>query len=206
MNPIRRVVVASGNPGKLREIRDLLAELPLEILPQFEFDVAEAEETGLTFVENALIKARHASAITGLSAVADDSGLVVDALRGAPGIHSARYAGAGASDRDNVDKLLSALRDVPPDDRGARFECVVVYLRHAEDPVPIICTGTWEGAILAEPRGRQGFGYDPVFSVPGHACSSAELPAEVKNNLSHRGQALRKLVEAFAANLHPNRA
>lgn len=199
MSQIQRLVVASGNPGKLREIRDLLAGLPLEILPQSEFDVPEAEETGSTFVENALIKARHATAITGLPAVADDSGLVVDALRGAPGIRSARYAGAGASDRDNVDKLLSALRDVPPDDRGARFECVIVYLRHAEDPVPIICTGTWEGAILAEPRGRHGFGYDPVFSVPGHECSSAELHPDVKNTLSHRGQALRELVDAFAS-------
>jgi XTP/dITP diphosphohydrolase len=159
--------------------------------------VPDAEETGLTFVENALLKARNAAAHTGLAAIADDSGIEVDALHGAPGIYSARYAGAGASDQANLEKLLAVLRDVPEAARTARFQCLLVYLRHADDPTPLICQGTWEGRILDAPRGENGFGYDPVFYVPTHDCTSAELPPEVKNALSHRGQALRKLVAAL---------
>jgi XTP/dITP diphosphohydrolase len=165
--------------------------------PQSEYGVVDAEETGLTFVENAIIKARNAARHTGLAAIADDSGIEVDALNGAPGIYSARYAGAGASDRANLEKLLHELRDVAETGRSARFQCLMVYLRHADDPTPLICQGTWEGSILFEPRGENGFGYDPVFYVPTHDCSSAELDADVKNSLSHRGQALRKLVAAL---------
>lgn len=193
----RRVVLASSNPGKVREINALLAGLHLTAVPQSDFSVVDVEETALTFVENALLKARNATRHTGLPAIADDSGLEVDALHGAPGIYSARYAGAGASDARNVEKLLADLRAVPEPRRTARFVCLMVYLRHELDPTPIICQGSWEGRILFEPRGRGGFGYDPVFFVPTHNCSSAELPPEVKNELSHRGQALRALVAAL---------
>ena len=166
-------------------------------MPQSEFSVPDIEETGLTFVENALLKARNAAELTGLPAIADDSGLEVDALNGAPGIYSARYAGKGASDRDNLEKLLQAIKDVDDEHRGARFQCVMVYLRHAKDPTPRIFQGTWEGSILHEPRGDGGFGYDPVFFVAEKQCSSAELAPEVKNSLSHRGQALRKLIASL---------
>ncbi len=189
-----RIVLASNNPGKAREFAELLAELQLEVVPQSRFDVPEAEETGLTFVENAILKARNAARHSGLPAIADDSGIEVDALNGAPGIYSARYAGPGASDEDNLRKLLRELEGVDEAHRSARFQCLMVYLRHAEDPTPLICQGTWEGRILQAPRGANGFGYDPVFFVPGEGCSAAELPAEVKNRLSHRGQALRALV------------
>jgi len=189
------VVLASSNPGKLREINQLLAGLNLNVVPQSDFNVSDAEETGLSFVENAILKARNAAHCTGHAAIADDSGLEVDALHGAPGIYSARYAGPGASDAGNLQKLLADLAGVPEQNRCARFQCLMVYLRHELDPTPIICQGTWEGRILFEPAGQGGFGYDPVFFVPTHGCSSAELPAEVKNRLSHRGQALRKLVE-----------
>ncbi len=194
---MKEIVLASGNPGKVREINQLLAELDLQVRPQGEFGVADAEETGLTFVENALLKARNAASHTGLPAIADDSGIEVDALNGAPGIYSARYAGTGASDQANLEKLLDALREVAEAARTARFQCLMVYLRHAEDPTPLICQGTWEGRILFEPRGDNGFGYDPVFYVPTHDCSSAELAPDVKNTLSHRGQALRQLVAAL---------
>ena len=193
----REIVLASNNPGKVREIAQLLADLDLSVLPQSQFDVPDVEETGLTFVENAILKARNAAQRTGLAAIADDSGLEVDALNGAPGIHSARYAGIGSSDQANLDKLLHALIDVPQGDRSARFQCLMVYLAHENDPSPLICQGTWEGRILFEPKGDNGFGYDPVFFVPTHNCSSAELPSEIKNELSHRGQALRKLIEAL---------
>lgn len=191
------IVLASNNPGKVREFNALLADHHIEVVPQSQFGVAEADETGLSFVENAILKARNAAAHTGLPAIADDSGLEVDALNGAPGIYSARYAGIGAGDRANLEKLLADLKDVPEAQRTARFQCLMVYMRHANDPTPLICQGTWEGRILFEPRGSQGFGYDPVFFVPTHDCSSAELPPEVKNALSHRGQALRKLVAAL---------
>ena len=192
-----RIVLASNNAGKVREFNQLLADSDIEVIPQSEFSVAEIEETGLTFVENALLKARNAAAHTGLPAVADDSGLEVDALQGAPGIYSARYAGAGASDQDNVQKLLDALKNVPEKKRSARFQCLMVYMRHAGDPTPRIFQGSWEGQILYETRGDNGFGYDPVFYVPGQRCSSAQLSPEVKNSLSHRGQALKQLVQSL---------
>ncbi|MBK1642178.1 non-canonical purine NTP pyrophosphatase, RdgB/HAM1 family [Chromatium okenii] len=191
------IVLASNNAGKVREIGQLLTAAQLRVVPQTEFGVTDVAETGLTFVENALIKARHAAQISGLAAIADDSGIEVDALHGAPGIYSARYAGAGASDEANVIKLLADLSDVAEAERTARFQCVVVYLRHATDPTPLICHGTWEGRILTAPRGDNGFGYDPIFWVPTHQCSSAELAPEVKNQLSHRGQALRQLQASF---------
>ena len=191
---MKRIVLASNNRGKIREFNELLSDLDLEVHPQGEFGVPEVEETGLSFVENAILKARHASLHTGLPAIADDSGLEVDALNGAPGIYSARYAGTGAGDAANVAKLLEALAGEPDSERTARFQCLLVFLRHGSDPTPIICQGTWEGQILHQPVGDNGFGYDPVFYVPNRACSAAELPADVKNALSHRGQALRKLV------------
>lgn len=201
---MKEIVLASGNPGKVREINQLLADLDLHVQPQSEYGVEDAEETGLTFVENAILKARNAAQHTGLPAIADDSGIEVDALNGAPGIFSARFAGVGASDRDNLEKLLADLQGVAEADRGARFQCLLVYLRHAADPTPLICQGTWEGRILTEPRGTGGFGYDPLFFVPTHDCSSAELPPEVKNALSHRGQALRKLVSTLQGSSTPS--
>ena len=193
-----RIVLASNNPGKVREINQLLAEQEIQVIPQREFGVPEAEETGLTFVENALIKARNAAQHSDQPAIADDSGIEVDALQGAPGVYSARFAGPGSSDEDNNRRLLEALRDTPPELRSARFQCVMVYLRHAEDPTPIICQGTWEGQILEAPRGEGGFGYDPLFLLTGQGCTSAELPPEEKNRLSHRGQALRRLLAALS--------
>ncbi|MBK1724387.1 XTP/dITP diphosphatase [Thiocystis violacea] len=188
-----QIVLASNNAGKVREIGQLLAGARIQIRPQGDFQVPEVEETGLTFVENAIIKARNAATYSGLAAIADDSGIEVDALRGAPGIYSARYAGVGASDEANLDKLLEDLAEVPEAERTARFQCVLVYLRHPGDPTPLICQGTWEGRLLTEPRGENGFGYDPIFFVPSQGCSSAELDPETKNRLSHRGQALRQL-------------
>ena len=191
---ISRFVLASGNKGKLREINQLLSGLHIEAMPQTEFNVPDVEETGLTFVENAIIKARNAAEHSGLPALADDSGIEVDVLNGEPGIYSARYSGKGASDQDNLNKLLDALKDVPEAQRTARFQCVMVYMAHASDPTPLICQGTWEGRILHKPRGDNGFGYDPVFYVPTHDCSAAELESDVKNQLSHRGQALKKFL------------
>lgn len=188
----QRIVVATGNPGKLREIRAIFAGLPLEIVAQSEFATPEADETGLSFVENAILKARNAAAHTGLPALADDSGIEVDALDGEPGIHSARYAG---DDESNIARLLRELRGVPASGRSARFQCVMAFLRHAADPVPLLAQGTWEGVILDAPRGEGGFGYDPVFFVPTHGCSAAELDPAEKNRLSHRGQALRRMLE-----------
>ena len=192
-----RIVLASNNPGKVREFNQLLSDTELEVVPQSTFSVPEIEETGLTFVENAILKARNAAQHTGLPAIADDSGLEVDALGGAPGIYSARYAGAGASDRDNLEKLLDALREVDEQQRSARFQCLMVYMRHGRDPTPRIFQGTWEGRILREPRGSGGFGYDPVFLVPDIDRASAELMPDVKNRLSHRGQAIRQLVASL---------
>ncbi|GMQ90885.1 MAG: XTP/dITP diphosphatase [Gammaproteobacteria bacterium] len=191
------VVLASNNTGKLREMQQILSPLEFAVVPQGEYGVTEVDETGLTFVENAILKARHAAKTTGLPAIADDSGLEVDALHGAPGIYSARYAGSNSTDQQNLEKLLQQLIDIPEDMRTARFQCLIVYMRHALDPTPVICQGTWEGRILTSPRGDHGFGYDPVFYVPGHDCSSAELAPETKNALSHRGQALKKLVLAL---------
>ncbi|UJS24543.1 RdgB/HAM1 family non-canonical purine NTP pyrophosphatase [Thiothrix winogradskyi] len=191
----QRIVLASGNAGKLREFNTMLADLGIEFVRQSEFGVQDADETGLTFVENALIKARNAARYTGMPAMADDSGIVVDALGGAPGLYSARYAGEHGDDAANNAKLLEALQDVPDAQRTARFYCCIVYLRHAEDQLPIIAEASWEGRILHSLSGANGFGYDPLFYVPTHGCSSAELPAEEKNRISHRGQALRKLHE-----------
>lgn len=188
------IVLASDNAGKLREINELLSGLGRVVVPQSQFSVPAADETGSTFVENAIIKARNATQHTGHPAIADDSGIEVDALNGAPGVRSARFAGVDATDGANVEKLLSAIGDVPEAKRTARFHCVMVYLRHALDPTPLIAHGVWEGKIGISPRGTNGFGYDPVFIVPGRNCTSAELPSEEKNRLSHRGQALRALV------------
>ena len=198
-----KIVIASGNAGKQREFQALFAshfaDRQIEIVPQTQLDVVEAEETGLSFVENAILKARNAAAQTGLPALADDSGIEVDALQGQPGIYSARYAGAGAGDAANNARLLEALRDVPDAERTARFQCVLVYMRHANDPTPQIFQGSWEGRILFEARGEQGFGYDPLFLVPDEQCSAAELSRERKNSISHRGQAMQKL----QASWHP---
>jgi XTP/dITP diphosphohydrolase len=190
----RQIVLASNNAGKVREFNQLLEGSEFEVLPQSVLGVPEAEETGLTFVENAILKARNAAAHTGLPAIADDSGLEVDALQGAPGIYSARYAGPGAGDQANLEKLLADMQAVPDGERSARFQCLMVYLRHAGDPTPRIFQGTWEGSILHAPQGDNGFGYDPVFLVPARNCSSAQLSPEVKNRLSHRAQALQQLV------------
>lgn len=185
------IVLASGNPGKIREIQAILQND--RILPQSQFNVAEPEETGSTFIENAIIKARNAAAHCRLPAIADDSGIVVDALNGAPGVISARYAGTGADDRANLEKLLAEMRDVPDALRSARFICVMVYLRHAADPTPLIAQGVWEGKILRTAVGENGFGYDPIFWLDEFQCSSAQLPPETKNAVSHRSQALRAL-------------
>ena len=193
----QQIVLASSNIGKIKEIQAILAEHL--IVPQSVFNVTDADETGSTFVENAIIKARHAAFQCKLPAIADDSGLVVDALSGAPGVISARYAGVGASDRDNVQKLLKELEDVPKEQRSARFICVMVFLEHAEDPFPVIAQGVWEGQILYQPIGANGFGYDPVFWVPEQQCASAELSAAVKNSLSHRSKALRSLTDLIKA-------
>jgi len=195
----QRVVLASSNKGKVREFSELLADRDMAVMPQSDFAVPDADETGLTFVENAILKARNAAAHTDLPAIADDSGLEVDFLNGAPGIYSARYAGEGGSAENNV-KLLQALSGVEEKRRSARFQCLLVYLRHADDPTPIICQGTWEGRILDSSRGDEGFGYDPLFYVPEEGCSAAELPARRKNELSHRGQALRCLLAALSKN------
>jgi XTP/dITP diphosphohydrolase len=193
----QQIILASSNIGKIKEIQDILAEHL--IVPQSVFNVTDADETGSTFVENAIIKARHAAFQCKLPAIADDSGLVVDALSGAPGVISARYAGVGASDRDNVQKLLKELEDVPEERRSARFICVMVFLEDAEDPFPVIAQGVWEGQILFQPIGANGFGYDPVFWVPEQQCASAELSAAVKNSLSHRSKALRSLTDLIKA-------
>ncbi|MEQ9876749.1 XTP/dITP diphosphatase [Pectobacterium aroidearum] len=194
---MQKVVLATGNPGKVRELASLLADFGLDIVAQTELGVDSAEETGLTFIENAILKARHAAQITGLPAIADDSGLAVDALGGAPGIYSARYAGADASDQQNLDKLLLTLKDVPDAQRRASFHCVLVYLRHAEDPTPIVCHGSWQGVLTHEAAGSGGFGYDPIFFVPELGKTAAELTREEKNAQSHRGQALRLLLDAL---------
>lgn len=189
------LVLASGNAGKLTEFNQLLSPLGLDVRAQAEFGVQDVEETGLTFVENALLKAREASRVSGLPALADDSGLEVDALQGAPGIYSARYAGEPKSDERNNQKLLAALADCAEGQRSGRYWCVLVYLRHAEDPVPVIVQRSWEGEILAHPRGDGGFGYDPLFWLPDQGMSVAELASESKNRLSHRGRALHDLVD-----------
>lgn len=198
MSSIDELVLASGNPGKLRELRAMLEPRGIRVHPQSEFRVDEVAETGLSFVENAIIKARHAARATGLPALGDDSGLAVAALDGAPGIYSSRYAGAKASDADNVEKLLTALRDRPPAERQARFHCLLVLMHYPSDPTPTICEGTWEGWIQEQPSGERGFGYDPVFHVPSHGVSAAQLDPDTKNRLSHRGQALAELLRRLS--------
>ena len=190
----QKIILASGNAGKLREFQQLLGGCGFDIHPQSEFFSESAEETGLTFVENALIKARYACQKTGLPAIADDSGIEVDALNGRPGIYSARYAGVDANDEKNNALLLQELMNVPDEKRTARYHAVLVYMRHAEDPTPIICHGTWEGKILREAKGSGGFGYDPLFYVPTHNCASAELSKDEKNKISHRGKAMAELL------------
>jgi len=185
------IVLASSNLGKIREIQAILQND--NILPQSQFNVEEPAEIGSTFVENAIIKARNAALHCDLPAIADDSGLVIDALNGAPGVISARYAGAGATDQANLDKVLWAMQNIQPEQRTARFICVMVYLKHANDPTPLIAQGVWEGRILTQAIGENGFGYDPIFWVESHQCSSAQLSPDIKNSLSHRGQALQKL-------------
>ncbi len=196
---MRKLVIASGNQGKLRELGSLLQPLDFEVHAQSEFAVPDVAETGTTFVENAIIKARNAAQHTGLPAVADDSGIEVDALDGAPGVYSARFSGPNATDASNNALLVEKLRLVPEPQRSARYRALIVYMQHAADPSPIICEGTWEGRIVLEARGTGGFGYDPYFWVPSHQCTSAELSAETKNQLSHRGQALRQLLEHLQA-------
>ena len=188
----KTLVLATGNPGKVKELANMLSSLNINVVPQSDFNVGEVAETGTTFVENAIIKARHAAKITGMAAIADDSGLEVDGLNGAPGVYSARFAGLGASDQDNLDKLLVDLGNNPI--RSARFWCVLVLMRHADDPTPLICSASWEGEITLTQNGNGGFGYDPVFFVAEKNCTSAELTKEQKNAVSHRGQALQKLL------------
>jgi XTP/dITP diphosphohydrolase len=190
-----KIIFASSNAGKINEVQTLLARFNLKLIPQTEYQVTDADETGLTFVENALIKARHAAQVTGLPAIADDSGLIVHALNGAPGIYSARYAGLPCNSKHNIDKLLKELKDIPEPDRLAEFYCVLVFLSHADDPTPLICEGRWQGRILNQPTGNQGFGYDPVFYDDNEKCSAAELALDRKNHISHRGQALQLLLK-----------
>ncbi|SEQ36404.1 XTP/dITP diphosphohydrolase [Rosenbergiella nectarea] len=193
----QNVVLATGNAGKVSELAELLRDFGLTITAQTELGVGSVEETGLTFIENALIKARHAARVTGLPAIADDSGLAVDALQGAPGIYSARYAGEAACDNDNLNKLLTAMQEVPDAQRQAAFHCVLVYLTHADDPTPIVCYGRWPGMIARQPSGQGGFGYDPIFYVPEQQKCAAEMSKAEKSALSHRGQALQQLMEAL---------
>jgi XTP/dITP diphosphohydrolase len=194
---LRTLILATGNAGKLREIRDLLAETGVEVRPQGDLGVPDAVEDGLSFIENALIKARNAARHTGFAALADDSGLSVDALGGAPGIRSARYAGEPSDDAANNAKLLKALDGIPDEERGARFVCAMALVRHADDPIPIVCVGEWHGRIAEDARGENGFGYDPLFVVPDRDLRSAELDPAEKGRLSHRGKALRQLLESI---------
>ncbi|NOH36251.1 XTP/dITP diphosphatase [Vibrio chagasii] len=192
-----KIVLATGNQGKVREMADILSEFGFDVVAQSEFNVSEVAETGTTFIENAIIKARHAAKETGLPAIADDSGLEVDYLNGAPGIYSARYSGESATDKQNIEKLLDAMQGVEPEKRTARFHCVLVLMRHENDPTPLVCHGKWEGQILTEEHGENGFGYDPVFFVPEDNCASAELDPSRKKQLSHRGKALASLFKAL---------
>ena len=199
---MKKIVLASGNAGKLREFQQLLNGCGFDVVPQTDFFSENAEETGLTFVENAIIKARYACAKTGLPAIADDSGIEVDALNGRPGIYSARYAGEGSKDADNNAKLLQELDGIAAEKRTARYHAVLAFMRHADDPTPILCHGTWEGVILDAPRGEGGFGYDPLFFVPTHNCASAELSKDEKNSISHRGKAMQELLQKLSASIN----
>ena len=194
---VQTIVLATGNQHKLTEMNALLAELNVNIVSQADYQVPEAEETGLSFVENAIIKARNAAQHTGLPAIADDSGLEVDALQGAPGIYSARYAAPQASDQNNLQKVLTELQDVPETERTARFQCVIAYLRHANDPTPLLCQGTWQGRLAFAAKGDHGFGYDPIFYLPELDKTAAELSPQEKNQISHRAQALQQLKQVL---------
>lgn len=194
----QRIVLASANEGKIAEIQTILQQHAIEAIPQSAFDVLDVAETGMTFIENAIIKARHAASITKLPAIADDSGLEVDALGGSPGVYSARYAGLPSNDKNNTDKLLRALATIPTEQRSARFHCTMVFMAHANDPSPLIGHGVWDGRITLERFGDKGFGYDPVFYVPEHNCTSAQLDQSFKNSISHRAQALQTLMPQIA--------
>jgi len=197
MNKITKIVLASGNAGKVREINKLFVGSGIEVIPQTDLNVTEVPETGTTFVENAIIKARHAAEVTGLPAISDDSGIEVDALDSRPGVYSARYAGEHASDLDNNNLMLKELESVAEAERTARYQCLIVFMRSHTDPVPMITQGSWEGRILKAPQGDGGFGYDPIFYVPSHNCSGGELALDVKNTLSHRAIALNAMLEEF---------
>lgn len=192
------IILASNNPGKIREFNALLNPFAITLIPQIEWGVEEVEETGLSFVENALIKARHVARLTGLPALADDSGLVVDALNGEPGIYSARYAGKQANAKDNIQKLLTQLKEIPDEKRQASFYCALVLLMNEQDPIPLICTGKWSGMILRAPAGDEGFGYDPIFYLPSMKKTAAEIPLAIKNKISHRGLAFKQLIDSLA--------
>lgn len=198
---MKKIVLASSNAGKIKEFTTLLAPLGIEIIPQAALNIPDAEETGLSFIENAILKARHASLAAGLPALADDSGLAVPALGGIPGIYSARYAGVGASMHDNIQKLLEAAHDLPDNARTAEFHCVLAFMSHANDPTPLICDGNWKGLLLRAPRGASGFGYDPVFFVPEEHKTAAELEASRKNEISHRGLAVKALLTLISGKL-----
>ncbi|WP_085166077.1 XTP/dITP diphosphatase [Gilliamella bombi] len=192
---MQKIVLATNNQGKVNELQTLLANAGFDIIAQSQFNIPDADETGLTFIENALLKARHTAKLTGLSVIADDSGLAVDALDGQPGIYSARYAGEHGNDKSNNQKLLKALQNIPKEKRTAYFYCALVFMRHENDPTPIICLGKWDGLILNEEQGDGGFGYDPLFYVPELGCTAAQLTKEQKSQISHRGQALKQLIE-----------
>ena len=192
---MNRIVLASNNKKKVAELNDMLTGLNFKVMPQSDFLVESVPETGSTFVENAIIKARHAARITGLPSLADDSGLEVDALHGAPGVYSARFAGEDASDDDNLNKLLDELNGIPSIMRSARYWCVLAFMRHADDPTPVICQASWEGQIVTEPKGENGFGYDPIFFVPDTGCTAAQLTTLIKNQTSHRAKALQLMIE-----------
>jgi XTP/dITP diphosphohydrolase len=192
---IKDLVLASANQGKIKELQDMLGGLGINIIPQQQLGIDDAEETGLTFVENAILKARHAAQISGLPAIADDSGLEVDYLKGAPGIYSARFSGVGATDQTNLDKLMHEMKDAPAGSRSARYQTVIAVMTHETDPTPILCQGTWEGEIAFEKKGSEGFGYDPVFKPMDANCHAAELEKSVKNAISHRGKAINELIK-----------
>lgn len=196
---VMNIVIASDNKGKIKEIQSYFEDLPITLVAQGEFSIPAIEETGLSFIENAILKARNAAEYSGLPALADDSGLAVDALGGAPGIYSARYAGTDASDDDNIQKLLEAMVSTPDNLRQASFYCALAFVRHALDPVPVIALGQWQGTLLTQRQGTQGFGYDPIFYVSDTQCSAAELTLLQKNQLSHRAKALKQLVTSLKA-------
>jgi XTP/dITP diphosphohydrolase len=200
MKDSKTIVLASNNQGKLKEFHNLFSSTSLHIVSQKDHNVDDADETGLSFIENAIIKARHACEKTGLAAIADDSGLAIDYLQGAPGIYSARYAGTHGDDKANNQKVLNSLKNVRTEQRSARFICALAFMRHANDPTPIVCQASWEGIIADQESGENGFGYDPLFFLPEHNCCSAELTKEIKNSISHRAKALQLLLLALQEN------